>query len=145
MLDIGQIKRILPHRPPMLLIDRAEVIEPGKKVSAYKNVTINDEFFKGHFPEKPIMPGMLIVEAMAQAAILIYHTAYEADLKKVPDYYLGSVKARFLHPVFPGDQLRIEAEADKVLTTGAFVSAKAYVGDKQVASAELVFVVHPVR
>lgn len=138
-LNIEEIQKILPHRNPMLFIDKVIDIEDGKRVVAIKNVTTNDWFFQGHFPGKPIMPGSLIVEAMAQTAIIIYYSAYEKELKKTPEYYLGSIKASFLHPVVPGDQLRLEAETVKLLPTGAFVSAKAFVKDVKIAEAELVF------
>jgi len=139
MGDIEKIMEILPHRYPFLLIDRIDELEPGKRAVAHKNVTINDWFFKGHFPGKPIMPGMLILEAMAQTSILLYFSAYEKDLKNTPEYYLGSVKARFLNPVFPGDQLRMVAETVKLIPTGAFVNTKAFVGEKAIAEAELIF------
>jgi 3-hydroxyacyl-[acyl-carrier-protein] dehydratase len=141
MLDIDAIKKILPHRHPMLLIDRVIDLEPGKRAVAIKNVTINDWFIQGHFPGKPVMPGTLIVEAMAQTAILIYHSAFEDQIKQTPDYYLGSIKASFSHPVLPGDQLRLEAETVKLISNGAFINLKAFVGDKKVAESELVFIV----
>lgn len=140
-LNIEEIKQILPHRDPMLLIDKVISLDSGKRVVAIKNVKPDDEFLKGHFPGRPIMPGTMIVEAMAQTSILIYHSAYQDNLKKIPDYYLGSVKARFMHGVFPGDELRLEAETVRLLPTGAFVVAKAFVKDKQVAEADLVFAV----
>lgn len=141
ILNIDDIKKILPHREPMLLIDRIIELDPGKKVVAIKDVNIKDEFLKGHFPGQPIMPGTLIVEAMAQASIFIYHSAYKNELEKNPNYYLGSIKARFMQGVYPGDQLRLEIETVRLMPTGAFASAKAFVGEKQVAEAELVFAV----
>jgi 3-hydroxyacyl-[acyl-carrier-protein] dehydratase len=144
-LDIEQIKKMLPHRQPMLLIDKVIDLEPGKRVVAIKNVSINDWFLQGHFPGKPITPATVIVEAMAQASIVLYQSAYQSQLTEVPDYYLGSIKASFLHPVIPGDQLKLEAETVKLLPTGAFVSVKAFVEDKKCAEADLVFAVHPVR
>lgn len=140
-LSLEEIKKILPHREPMLLIDEVIELEPGKRVAAVKKVTKDDIFLQGHFPGNPIMPGNLVVEAMAQASILLYHSAYEEKLTKTPDYYLGSVKARFLHPVLPGVNLRLESETVKLLFTGAYVTAKAFVGDKLVAEADLVFIV----
>jgi len=140
-MSIEEIQKVLKHRFPFLLIDRILEIEAGKRVVAIKNVTINDWFFQGHFPDKPIMPGMLIAEAMAQTAIMLYHSAYKDELKTKADYFLGQVKVRFLHPVVPGDQLKLTAQTDKLIPTGAFVSAKAYVADKQVAEAELIFAI----
>jgi 3-hydroxyacyl-[acyl-carrier-protein] dehydratase len=108
-LDINQIKAILPHRYPFLLIDRVLEIERKKKIVAIKNVTINEPFFAGHFPEFPIMPGVLIVEAMAQAggAMLLMEVEDRNDKLIV---FTGIEKARFRRPVVPGDQLRIEVE-----------------------------------
>jgi len=140
-INIEEIQKILPQRYPFLFIDRVIEIDPGKKVVAIKNVSSTEGFFPGHFPEQPIMPGTLIVEAMAQGSILLYHSQYKDDLENKPNYYLGSVKARFKQAVFPGDQLRIEAETVKILPTGAFVNAKAFVKDTVVAEAELVFAV----
>ena len=142
ILDKNEIKKILPHREPILMIDAVIELDQGKRVVAIKKTTNDDFFFKGHFPNRPIMPGTSIVEAMAQASILLYYSAYENKLgNKIPEYYLGSVKARFLHSVLPGDELRIESETVRLLPTTAFVTAKAYVKDKQIAEAELVFAV----
>jgi beta-hydroxyacyl-ACP dehydratase FabZ len=139
--DIDQIKKILPQRYPVLMIDRVTELDPGKKVEALKNVTINDWFFEGHFPGNPVMPGTQIIEAMAQASILLYYSGYQSELGRTPDYYLGSVKVRFHKPVVPGDQLRISSETTKLLPTGAFVVSRAYVNDSLVAESELIFAV----
>ena len=106
-LDINQIQAILPHRYPFLLIDRVLEIERKKKIVAIKNVTVNEPFFAGHFPEFPIMPGVLIVEAMAQAGGAMLLTEVE-DRKDKLIVFTGIDKARFRRPVVPGDQLRIE-------------------------------------
>ncbi|HEY2114074.1 MAG TPA: 3-hydroxyacyl-ACP dehydratase FabZ [Candidatus Angelobacter sp.] len=106
-LDINQIQAILPHRYPFLLIDRVLEIERKKKIVAIKNVTINEPFFAGHFPAYPIMPGVLIVEAMAQAGAAMLLTEVE-DRKDKLIVFTGIEKARFRRPVVPGDQLRIE-------------------------------------
>jgi len=139
--NIEEIKKILPQRYPFLMIDKVVDLEPAKSATAIKNVTINDWFFEGHFPDRPVMPGTLIIEAMAQTSILIYHSAYEDGSKNKREYYLGSVKARFLHPVYPGDQLKLVAEVAKLLPQGAFVMVKAYVAEKLIAEADLVFAV----
>ncbi len=139
-LDIEKIKKLIPQRFPFIMIDRVLEVEPGNYAVAIKSVSGNEEFFQGHFPENPIMPGALILEAMAQTAIILFASAKEkreADTKAI--YYFGSVKARFLHPVVPGDLLKIKAVNVKKLSTGAYVSAEATVDDKRVAEAELVF------
>jgi UDP-3-O-[3-hydroxymyristoyl] N-acetylglucosamine deacetylase/3-hydroxyacyl-[acyl-carrier-protein] dehydratase len=107
VLDIRSILRIMPHRYPFLLIDRVLDIDPGKQVVAIKNVTINEPFFGGHFPGHPVMPGVLIIEAMAQAGgVLLLNTVEEPETKVV--YFMGIDGARFRRPVTPGDQLRFE-------------------------------------
>ena len=108
-LDINQIQAILPHRYPFLLIDRVLEIERKKKIVALKNVTINEPFFSGHFPGFPIMPGVLIVEAMAQAGGALLLTEVEDRAEKLI-VFTGIEKARFRRPVVPGDQLRLEVE-----------------------------------
>ncbi len=110
-LDINQIKEYLPHRYPMLLVDRVLDYELGKSIVAIKNVTINEEFFNGHFPHKPVMPGVLMIEALAQTAALLSFLT----MGKKPDsssvvYFVGIDAARFKRPVGPGDQLRMEVE-----------------------------------
>lgn len=138
MLDIEQIQKILPQRYPFLLIDRVIELDPGKKVVAVKNVSFNEGFFGGHFPEKPVMPGVLIIEAMAQAAIMLFCAQAREGQKKL-SYYLGSVKVRFLHPVTPGDQLKITVEPVKIISGAAIVRASVEVADKEIANGELSF------
>jgi len=139
MLNIEEIQNILPQRYPFLMIDRILELEEGKKVVAVKNVSINEDFFGGHFPGNPVMPGALIIEAMAQASIALFYSADKAvsDNKKL--YLLGTVKVRFLNPVFPGDQLKITIEPVKIISTGAIVNALAEVNSKEVARGELSF------
>lgn len=139
MLEIDKIQKILPQSAPFLMIDRVLELEPQKKIVALKNVTINEGFFEGHFPQRPIMPGVLIIEAMAQASIILFSKDIEASLEKKASYYLGAVKARFLQPVYPGDQLKITVEPLKMITGAAIVNAVASVSDKEVAKAELSF------
>jgi 3-hydroxyacyl-[acyl-carrier-protein] dehydratase len=139
-LDFEEIKKLIPQRFPFIMIDRVLEIESGKHATAIKNISGNDMVFLGHFPEKAIMPGALIIEAMAQTAIILFATSGQKDSNdKKPLYYFGSVKARFLHPAVPGDQLKIKVENVKTLPTSAFVSGEAFVDDKKIAEAELVF------
>ena len=136
MLDIEAIQKILPQRFPFLMIDRIIEAQPRKKVVAIKNVSINEEFFAGHFPGQPIMPGVLLIEAMAQTAIALFADK-EAVREQKLAYFLGSVKARFLAPVFPGDQLKITVEPVKMLARLAIVKASVEVAAKEVARAEI--------
>ena len=139
-LDFEEIKKLIPQRFPFIMLDRIIELEPGKRAVAIKNVSGNDIFFLGHFPEKAVMPGATIIEAMAQAAIVLFAFGKKQGAGEAkPLYYFGSVKARFLGMVVPGDQLIIKVESVKSLPTGAFVSGEAFVGDKKVTEAELVF------
>jgi 3-hydroxyacyl-[acyl-carrier-protein] dehydratase len=139
-LDFEEIKKLIPQRFPFIMIDKVIELVPGKEAVAIKNISGNDIFFPGHFPDKAIMPGALIIEAMAQASIVLFASERKkSEGEKIPIYYFGSVKARFHHPVVPGDQLRIKVVNVKVLTTGAYVSGEAFVEDRKVAEADLVF------
>jgi len=139
-LDFEEIKKLIPQRFPFIMIDRVLEIEPGKHATAVKNISGNDMVFLGHFPEKAIMPGALILEAMAQTAIILFATGGKnGSDNKNPLYFFGSVKARFLHPAVPGDQLKIRVENVKTLPTTVFVSGEVFVDDKKIAEAELVF------
>src|SRR6266403_1564432 len=131
-MDIGDILKILPHRYPFLLIDRVIELVRMKSIVALKNVTITEPFFQGHFPDKPIMPGVLIVEAIAQAggALLLTEVPNRDELLMV---FTGIERARFRRPVVPGDQLRIEVEVLAWRMTAARLAGKAYVGDKVAA------------
>ncbi|WP_312516097.1 3-hydroxyacyl-ACP dehydratase FabZ [Massilia sp.] len=114
-LDITQIKEYLPHRYPLLLVDRVLDVEIGKRITAIKNVTVNEEFFNGHFPHKPVMPGVLMIEAMAQtAAILSFMTMDVKPDENSVVYFVGIDNARFKRPVEPGDQLKMEVEILRV-------------------------------
>jgi len=139
-LDFEAIKKYLPQRFPFIMLDRIIELEPGKRAVGIKNISGNDIFFLGHFPDKAVMPGAAIIEAMAQTAIILFATAQDEQKEgKKPIYYFGSVKARFLHTVVPGDQLKITVENTKSLPTGAYVTAVATVEGKKVAEADLVF------
>jgi 3-hydroxyacyl-[acyl-carrier-protein] dehydratase len=114
-LDINQIKEYLPHRYPLLLVDRVLNVELGKSITAIKNVTVNEEFFNGHFPHKPVMPGVLMIEAMAQtAAILSFMTMNVKPDENSVVYFVGIDNARFKRPVEPGDQLKMDVEILRV-------------------------------
>jgi 3-hydroxyacyl-[acyl-carrier-protein] dehydratase len=139
-LDFEEIKKLIPQRFPFLMIDRIVDLEPGKRAVAIKNVTGNDILFLGHFPDKAVMPGAAIIEAMAQTAIVLFAAGRPQEQGGMkPRYYFGSVKARFLGTVTPGDQIRITVVNEKSLPTGAFVSGEAFVEDRKVSEAELVF------
>ena len=112
-IDIRQLMRLIPHRYPMLLIDRLTAIEPPTRATGIKCVTINEPFFQGHFPDDPIMPGVLIIEAMAQTAAALVVTAQDRGGMGDLVYFMGIDNARFRRPVRPGDQLQLEVEHQK--------------------------------
>jgi len=138
-LDIHEIMRYLPHRYPFLLVDRVVECEPGRRLVAIKNVSYNEPFFQGHFPGQPIMPGVLIMEALAQATgLLASESAPEVLAGKNFIYYLvGLDKARFKRPVVPGDQLRLEVEYLRHKRNIWAFSCRAEVDGEFVASAEI--------
>ncbi len=138
MMYINQIQNLLPHRYPFLLVDRIEEIETGKRIVGIKNVTMNEEFFQGHYPGHPIMPGVLIIESMAQVGGFLMMQTMEKPEDKIP-FFAGIDKARFRRPVVPGDRIKIVAEIIKARGRIAKVSAKSYVDEEIVAEAELMF------
>lgn len=137
-MDIHEVLEYLPHRYPFLLIDRVTSYEPGKSITAVKNVTINEPFFSGHFPHRPIMPGVLIIEALAQAAaILSFRTMnHKADEMSVY-YFVGIDHARFKRPVVPGDTLMLEVTLKRHARSIWIFSGVARVNDTVAAEAEL--------
>ena len=135
-LDINEILRILPHRYPFLLIDRVTDLVRRQRIVAIKNVTANEPFFAGHFPGLPIMPGVLIVEAMAQAGGVLLLTEFEDRNQKLV-LFTGIERARFRAPVVPGDQLRIEVDVTVWRGSAGRMDGKAFVGEKRVAEASV--------
>jgi 3-hydroxyacyl-[acyl-carrier-protein] dehydratase len=138
MMDIHQILKKLPHRYPILLVDRVLEVEKGKRIKALKNVTINEPFFNGHFPHRPVMPGVLMIEALAQAAALLsFETMGVSPDDKTVYYFAGIDGARFKRPVEPGDQLILEVELVR-MKAGIFkFKARASVGTELAVEAEL--------
>ena len=136
MIEIDEIMKTLPHAYPFLLVDRIVEIEPDKRIVGIKNVTYNEPFFPGHFPGRPIMPGVLIVEAMAQTAGVLAFKSMPGEVQK-PVYFLGIDNVRFRKPVTPGDQLRLEVEITKHRQAIWGFKGKALVDGKLVAEAEL--------
>lgn len=137
-MDIVEVMRFLPHRYPFLLVDRVESCVKGESIRAMKNVTFNEPFFSGHFPGRPVMPGVLIIEALAQSAgILAFVTAGILPDDKTQFYFVAIDKARFRQPVLPGDQLILTAKLERVIRGLWKFSTVAYVGDKEVSSAEM--------
>ncbi len=139
MLDINDIKNILPHRYPFLLVDRIIELEPGKRVVGLKNVTANEEYFNGHFPGYPVMPGVLIIEALAQTGAVGVLSMDEYKGKLV--LFAGIDKVKFRRQVVPGDQLRLEVEVTKLRGRVGKCQAKAFVGEELAVEGELMFAV----
>ena len=139
MMDIKEIMNILPHRHPFLLIDRVLEMEEGKKCVALKNVTMNEPFFQGHFPQEPVMPVVLIIEALAQTGAVAMLSMEEFKSKIA--FFGGIDKAKFRGKVVPGDTLRLEVEMIKIKRNAGIGKGIAYVGDKKVAEGELTFMI----
>jgi len=136
LMDVNEIQKILPHCYPFLLVDSIEELEPGKRIVGIKNVTINEPFFPGHFPGAPVMPGVLIVEAMAQVgAVMVLRDIPDRSKKLV--YFTGIDQARFRQPVVPGDQLRLVVEVIKMKSRHGKLRGEAFVRGKLVAEAEI--------
>lgn len=129
-LDFEAVRRLLPQGFPLLLVDRVLECEPGKRLRAYKNVSGNDLHFIGHFPQQAIMPGVLVLEALAQASVLLFQLTY-GPLDAEEQAVFGSVKARFLLPVLPGDRLDLEIVAEKMTSTAGLFQVTAAVGGRE--------------
>ena len=142
-MDIGQIMKILPHRYPILLVDRILELVPQEKIVGIKNVTINEQFFQGHFPGHPVMPGVLILESMAQVAGILAFAGtgdlgdVEKNMEDKVIYFMSIDNAKFRRPVLPGDQLRQEIFITRSRGNIASFEGKAYVDDKLVAEADM--------
>ena len=141
-LDIQQVLKHLPQRYPFLMIDRVKECEPGKRIVALKNVSANEPYFPGHFPHRPIMPGVLILEAMAQAAGLIFASSPNRP-ENVIYYYAGIDDARFKRPVLPGDQLELDVTLERLLRSVGRFACVARVGGDVVAEATILCAAQP--
>lgn len=141
MIDVKEIMQILPHRYPFLLVDRIESLKEGEEIVGIKNVSINEPFFVGHFPGDPIMPGVLIIEAMAQVGgVLAFHSSPKEWAGSLV-YFMGIDKVRFRKPVVPGDQLRLKLTTIRQKQKVFKMRGEAYVDDTLVAEAELMAVI----
>ncbi|NLL71821.1 MAG: 3-hydroxyacyl-ACP dehydratase FabZ [Epulopiscium sp.] len=138
-MNAQEIQQIIPHRPPFLLIDRMLSLEAGRKGVGLKNVTINEAFFQGHFPTEPIMPGVLIMEALAQVGAVVLLSV--EDFKGKTAYFGGMNKVRFKRKVVPGDQLRLEVEIVTMRGSIGIGKGMAFVGDEKAAEGEMTFVI----
>ena len=137
-LSVQDIIKTLPHRYPFLLVDRGGELIPGERIHAYKNVTINEEFFTGHFPHYPVMPGVLIIEALAQAAgVLSFKTMEQAPSEDTVIFFVGIDDARFKRPVVPGDRLDLHVTIERCVRGVWKYKAKALVGEQVAAEANL--------
>lgn len=136
-LRIAEIMRILPHRYPFLLVDRVLEVDQDKRLVAIKNVSINEPFFAGHFPGVPVMPGVLIIESMAQAGAILGLLDKNADLSKTVVYFMGIDEARFRRPIVPGDQMRIVIELLRRKAVVWKMKGEVYVGSELAAEATL--------
>jgi 3-hydroxyacyl-[acyl-carrier-protein] dehydratase len=137
-LNILEIQKIIPHRYPFLMIDRVIDLVPNEKLVAIKNVSVNEAHFLGHFPEEKVMPGVLMIEAMAQAGCVYFYYSKNCQGKSLI-YYLAKTTAKFHKPVVPGDQLRIEVKTIKLLPKAGFLEGKCFVKDELVCEGELGF------
>ena len=137
-MDIHEILKLLPHRYPFLMVDRVLSMEKGKSIQALKNVTINEPFFNGHFPHRPVMPGVLMLEALAQAAALLAIETLEITLDDQTVFYFAGIDAaRFKRPVEPGDQLMLDVTLDRMKAGVCKFKARGLVGEEVAVEADL--------
>ena len=139
MLSFEEIRKLVPQKYPFLFIDKVVEFQKGSKIVCLKNISGNESFFVGHFPDFAIMPGVLILEALAQASIILFRKSFDADKDKDKVFLLASANVRFSKPVFPGDQLILEINTEKVVSNAAIVKGIARVGEKIVTKATLSF------
>ncbi len=139
MLSFEEIRKLVPQKYPFLFIDKVVEFQKGSKIVCLKNISGNESFFVGHFPDFAIMPGVLILEALAQASIILFRMSFDADKDKDKVFLLASANVRFSKPVFPGDQLILEINTEKVVSNAAIVKGIARVGEKIVTKATLSF------
>ena len=136
-MDINEIRALLPHRYPVLLIDRGVELEPGKRVRCYKSVSVNEPFFQGHFPARPVMPGVLVIEALAQAGGVLSYLSTGEYTPGRTSYLVKVDKARFSSMVVPGDRLDLEVEIRRMIRNMTLYAGTASVDGKEVACAEI--------
>ena len=139
IMNFEEVRKLVSQRYPFLFIDKVVELEEGKRVVCLKNVSGNEPFFAGHFPEYAIMPGALTLEALAQAAIILFKKSFKQDNNPGAVFLLAGVKASFVKPVFPGDQLFLEIDVEKVVSNAAMVRGIARVGEDTVAKASFTF------
>lgn len=138
-MDFEEVRRLLPQKYPFIFIDRVQEIEPGRRIICLKNVTGNEPYFKGHFPDFAVMPGALILEALGQAAILLFQKSSVEQTGRVRRFVFTTVKGRMLKPVLPGDQMRLEVTMEKMISTGGIVKGEATVEGQVCVRSELTF------
>lgn len=139
MLSFEEVRKLVPQKYPFLFIDKVIELQKESRIVCLKNISGNEPFFAGHFPDFAIMPGVLIVEALAQASIILFKKSFDIEKNKGKVFLLASVNVRFTKPVFPGDQLVLEINTEKIISSAAIVKGIAKVGEKIVTKATLSF------